>query len=152
MAVLLRHLVPVTRRTPRPQRARASASHASLVVERRLFTNTPFPAHRWRQTPTTRSTTTGASGLRLRPCRATWAGDQGAWTTLFTGQVGDRDSYMDTTVHEDRLGLYYYRVGYTDASVPRWPGGPWPTASGNPGSDHARRGGTGGVPGAAPSA
>ncbi|MGW3493874.1 hypothetical protein [Streptomyces sp. NPDC001020] len=45
-----------------------------------------------------------------------WDPAQDAWTTLTTAQVGDRGSYRDTSVHEDRLGLYYYRVVYTDAS------------------------------------
>ncbi|MET8632756.1 PA14 domain-containing protein [Streptomyces sp. NPDC004680] len=45
-----------------------------------------------------------------------WDAAQGAWTTLVAGRVGDRNSYMDTTVHDDRLGLYYYRVVFTDSS------------------------------------
>ncbi|MGW1159230.1 PA14 domain-containing protein [Streptomyces sp. NPDC002519] len=45
-----------------------------------------------------------------------WDPAQGAWTVLTSGTVGDRAGYLDTTVHEDRLGLYYYRVVYTDSS------------------------------------
>jgi len=40
----------------------------------------------------------------------------GSYTTLASGQVAGASSYMDRTVHEDRLGLYYYRVVFTDVT------------------------------------
>jgi len=43
-----------------------------------------------------------------------WDAAAGAWTTFATGQVTAPKSHMDTTVNEDRLGLYYYRAVYVD--------------------------------------
>ncbi|WP_369260819.1 PA14 domain-containing protein [Streptomyces sp. R35] len=46
-----------------------------------------------------------------------WDAATSSYVTLASGQVGVGDAYyMDTTVHEDRLGLYYYRVVYLDAA------------------------------------
>jgi hypothetical protein len=45
-----------------------------------------------------------------------WAPATGSWTTLATGKVDDPRFYLDETVHEDRLGLYYYRAVYIDAT------------------------------------
>ncbi|MEV5958985.1 PA14 domain-containing protein [Streptomyces sp. NPDC051987] len=45
-----------------------------------------------------------------------WDPATAAYVTLAEGSVGDRSSYLDTTVHEDELGLYYYRVVRLDAS------------------------------------
>jgi fibronectin type 3 domain-containing protein len=45
-----------------------------------------------------------------------WDPASGSYTTLTTGKVGTPTTYVDDTVHEDVLGLYYYRVVYTDAS------------------------------------
>ncbi|MFD8818896.1 PA14 domain-containing protein, partial [Streptomyces sp. NPDC059627] len=45
-----------------------------------------------------------------------WDPASAAYVTLAEGRAGDRSSYMDTTVHEDALGLYYYRVVRLDAS------------------------------------
>ncbi|MFJ5305476.1 PA14 domain-containing protein [Streptomyces sp. NPDC088350] len=43
-----------------------------------------------------------------------WDAAAGAWTTFATGKVDNPAFHLDTTVHEDRLGLYYYRAVYTD--------------------------------------
>ncbi|MEU0740691.1 PA14 domain-containing protein [Streptomyces sp. NPDC006134] len=43
-----------------------------------------------------------------------WDPATAAWTTLATGKVDAPQSHMDTTVHEDRLGLYHYRAVYSD--------------------------------------
>ncbi|MFF3450691.1 PA14 domain-containing protein [Streptomyces sp. NPDC002667] len=43
-----------------------------------------------------------------------WDAAAGAWTTFATGKVADPKSHTDSTVHEDRLGLYYYRAVYSD--------------------------------------
>ncbi|MER5749221.1 PA14 domain-containing protein [Streptomyces sp. NPDC002088] len=43
-----------------------------------------------------------------------WDAAAGAWTTFATGKVTDPEFHMDTTVHEDPLGLYYYRAVYID--------------------------------------
>ncbi|MFI6543008.1 PA14 domain-containing protein [Streptomyces prunicolor] len=43
-----------------------------------------------------------------------WDAAAGAWTTFATGKVGNPQFHLDTTVHEDRLALYYYRAIYTD--------------------------------------
>ncbi|MDT0465031.1 PA14 domain-containing protein [Streptomyces gibsoniae] len=45
-----------------------------------------------------------------------WDPARDAWTVLASGPSADHGSHLDTTVHEDRLGLYYYRVVHTDAS------------------------------------
>ncbi|MER6225020.1 PA14 domain-containing protein [Streptomyces sp900105755] len=45
-----------------------------------------------------------------------WDPASAAYVTLAAGSVGDRSSYLDTTVHADALGLYYYRVVRLDAS------------------------------------
>ncbi|WP_406515392.1 PA14 domain-containing protein [Streptomyces sp. NBC_00873] len=45
-----------------------------------------------------------------------WDPATAAYVTLAEGTTGDTAFYMDTTVHEDRLGLYYYRVVRLDAS------------------------------------
>ncbi|MFH8802258.1 PA14 domain-containing protein [Streptomyces sp. NPDC017936] len=45
-----------------------------------------------------------------------WDPAAAAYTTLTEGALGDAHAYMDTSVHEDRLGLYYYRVVWLDAS------------------------------------
>ncbi|MHC3471626.1 fibronectin type III domain-containing protein [Streptomyces sp. 7R007] len=45
-----------------------------------------------------------------------WDAATAAWATLTEGAAGDATSYMDTTVHDDTLGLYYYRVIRLDAS------------------------------------
>ncbi|MDX2703969.1 PA14 domain-containing protein [Streptomyces sp. PA03-6a] len=45
-----------------------------------------------------------------------WDPATAAYVTLAEGTTGDRAFFMDTTVHEDRLGLYYYRVVRQDAS------------------------------------
>ncbi|GGU28610.1 hypothetical protein GCM10010259_18950 [Streptomyces daghestanicus] len=45
-----------------------------------------------------------------------WDPATASWLTLKQGVAGDSAYYMDTTVHEDRLGLYYYRVVRTDAA------------------------------------
>ncbi|AVH57469.1 MULTISPECIES: PA14 domain-containing protein [Streptomyces] len=45
-----------------------------------------------------------------------WDPATASYLTLTSGQVGTGGAYyMDTTVHEDRWGLYYYRVVYLDA-------------------------------------
>ncbi|NWF31212.1 hypothetical protein HW130_34130 [Streptomyces sp. PKU-EA00015] len=43
-----------------------------------------------------------------------WDSAAGSWTTFATGRVDDPKVHMDSTVHEDRLGLYYYRAVYID--------------------------------------
>ncbi|MGW0838076.1 PA14 domain-containing protein [Streptomyces prunicolor] len=43
-----------------------------------------------------------------------WDAAAGAWTTFATGKVANPQFHLDTTVHEDRLGLYYYRAIYVD--------------------------------------
>ncbi|WP_405725129.1 PA14 domain-containing protein [Streptomyces sp. NBC_01537] len=43
-----------------------------------------------------------------------WDPATASWTTFARGKVADPDFHMDTTVHEDRLGLYYYRAVYID--------------------------------------
>ncbi|WP_405636231.1 PA14 domain-containing protein [Streptomyces sp. NBC_01178] len=45
-----------------------------------------------------------------------WDAVTAAYVTLTEGATGDATSFLDTTVHEDRLGLYYYRVVRLDAS------------------------------------
>ncbi|MFF1460672.1 PA14 domain-containing protein [Streptomyces sp. NPDC058330] len=45
-----------------------------------------------------------------------WDPATAAYVTLAEGPAGDASSTMDTTVNEDRLGLYYYRVVRLDAS------------------------------------
>ncbi|MFI6057491.1 PA14 domain-containing protein [Streptomyces sp. NPDC051286] len=45
-----------------------------------------------------------------------WDAASASYVTLKSAKVGSPTIYMDTTVHEDLLGLYYYRVVYTDAS------------------------------------
>ncbi|UUU23815.1 PA14 domain-containing protein [Streptomyces sp. DSM 40750] len=45
-----------------------------------------------------------------------WDPASAAYVTLTEGTMGDATSYMDTTVHEDRLGLYYYRVVRLDSA------------------------------------
>ncbi|MEV0641858.1 PA14 domain-containing protein [Streptomyces sp. NPDC050619] len=45
-----------------------------------------------------------------------WDPASAAYVTLTEGETGDATFYVDTTVHEDRLGLYYYRVVRLDAS------------------------------------
>ncbi|WP_449348848.1 PA14 domain-containing protein [Streptomyces shaanxiensis] len=45
-----------------------------------------------------------------------WDPDRAAYVTLHTAKVGTPTLYVDYTVHEDLLGLYYYRVVFTDAS------------------------------------
>ncbi|MFJ2074384.1 PA14 domain-containing protein [Streptomyces anulatus] len=45
-----------------------------------------------------------------------WDPATASYTTLAEGTSGDAAFFMDTTVHEDRLGLYYYRVVRLDAS------------------------------------
>lgn len=46
-----------------------------------------------------------------------WDAATASYTTLASGRVGVGDAFhMDTTVHEDLLGLYYYRVVYLDAA------------------------------------
>lgn len=45
-----------------------------------------------------------------------WDPATASYTTLAEGASGDAAFFMDTTVHEDRLGLYYYRVVRLDAS------------------------------------
>ncbi|MFF7675765.1 PA14 domain-containing protein [Actinacidiphila glaucinigra] len=45
-----------------------------------------------------------------------WDPAAAAYVTLAEGAMGDRTFFMDTTVHEDVLGLYYYRVVRLDAS------------------------------------
>ncbi|MET9595163.1 PA14 domain-containing protein [Streptomyces sp. NPDC006516] len=45
-----------------------------------------------------------------------WDPVTAAYVALAEGTMGDAAYYMDTTVHEDRLGLYYYRVVRLDAS------------------------------------
>ncbi|MFJ5779019.1 PA14 domain-containing protein [Streptomyces sp. NPDC093094] len=39
-----------------------------------------------------------------------------SWTTLTTGSTTDPKSYLDQSVHEDRLGIYYYRAVYSDGT------------------------------------
>ncbi|MGP4013179.1 PA14 domain-containing protein [Streptomyces sp. 4N124] len=43
-----------------------------------------------------------------------WDAVTGTWTLFATGEVHDPKFHLDETVHEDRLGLYYYRAVYTD--------------------------------------
>ncbi|MGW0710959.1 PA14 domain-containing protein [Streptomyces sp. NPDC002643] len=43
-----------------------------------------------------------------------WDPATAAWTTFATGKVDDPRFHMDTTVNQDRLGLYYYRAVYID--------------------------------------
>ncbi|MBG0853645.1 hypothetical protein I2W78_17775 [Streptomyces spinoverrucosus] len=43
-----------------------------------------------------------------------WDPATASWTTLATGKVDAPESYMDNTVHDDVLGLYYYRAVYSD--------------------------------------
>ncbi|OKJ79489.1 PA14 domain-containing protein [Streptomyces sp. TSRI0107] len=43
-----------------------------------------------------------------------WDPAAGTWTLFATGKVDDPQFHMDRTVHEDRLGLYYYRAVYID--------------------------------------
>lgn len=45
-----------------------------------------------------------------------WDSVTSAYVALAEGPMGDAAYYTDTTVHEDRLGLYYYRVVRFDAS------------------------------------
>ncbi|WP_239086810.1 hypothetical protein [Streptomyces parvus] len=45
-----------------------------------------------------------------------WDPATASYTTLAEGTTGDAAYYMDMTVHEDLLGLYYYRVVRLDAS------------------------------------
>ncbi|WP_327117051.1 PA14 domain-containing protein [Streptomyces sp. NBC_01341] len=45
-----------------------------------------------------------------------WDPVTAAYVTLAEGATGGAAFHMDTTVHEDRLGLYYYRVVRLDAS------------------------------------
>ncbi|MFE1838355.1 PA14 domain-containing protein [Streptomyces sviceus] len=45
-----------------------------------------------------------------------WDPATGAYTTLSEGTMGDAVSYMDKTVHDDLLGLYYYRVVLLDSA------------------------------------
>ncbi|WP_405536089.1 PA14 domain-containing protein [Streptomyces sp. NBC_00075] len=45
-----------------------------------------------------------------------WDPVSGSYTTLTTAKVGRPTLYVDRTVHEDLLNLYYYRVVFTDAS------------------------------------
>lgn len=45
-----------------------------------------------------------------------WDPASAAYVTLAEGTAGDATSYTDTTVHEDELGLYYYRVVRLDAT------------------------------------
>ncbi|MFZ4272901.1 PA14 domain-containing protein [Streptomyces arboris] len=45
-----------------------------------------------------------------------WDPATASYATLTEGTMGDAASYMDTTVHEDLLGLHYYRVVRLDAS------------------------------------
>ncbi|MEV1079708.1 PA14 domain-containing protein [Streptomyces sp. NPDC050211] len=45
-----------------------------------------------------------------------WDPATGSWTTLATGKVDAPQFYLDETVNEDRLGLYYYRAVYIDAT------------------------------------
>ncbi|MEU9284879.1 PA14 domain-containing protein [Streptomyces sp. NPDC048275] len=45
-----------------------------------------------------------------------WDPATNSYVTLTTGKVGEASSHVDTTVHEDRLGLYYYRTVYTRTS------------------------------------
>lgn len=45
-----------------------------------------------------------------------WDPVTAAYVALAEGAMGDAAFRMDTTVHEDRLGLYYYRVVRLDAS------------------------------------
>ncbi|MBT2412303.1 hypothetical protein J7I94_17275 [Streptomyces sp. ISL-12] len=45
-----------------------------------------------------------------------WDPATASYTVLTQGTAGDAAYFMDTTVNEDRLGLYYYRVVRTDAS------------------------------------
>ncbi|WP_406331624.1 PA14 domain-containing protein [Streptomyces sp. NBC_00203] len=44
-----------------------------------------------------------------------WDPVSAAYVTLTEGTMGDAAFYMDTTVHEDALGLYYYRVVRLDS-------------------------------------
>lgn len=43
-----------------------------------------------------------------------WDAATASWTTLATGPVDAPRWYMDTEVHEDRLGLHHYRAVYSD--------------------------------------
>ncbi|WP_086732899.1 fibronectin type III domain-containing protein [Streptomyces glaucescens] len=43
-----------------------------------------------------------------------WDPATASWTTLATGTVDAPRSFMDETVHDDHLGLYYYRAVYSD--------------------------------------
>ncbi|MEU6069294.1 PA14 domain-containing protein [Streptomyces sp. NPDC047082] len=43
-----------------------------------------------------------------------WDPATNSWTLFATGKVDDPKFHMDHSVHEDRLGLYYYRAIYTD--------------------------------------
>ncbi|MER5178822.1 PA14 domain-containing protein [Streptomyces sp. NPDC002896] len=43
-----------------------------------------------------------------------WDPASASWTLFATGKVADPDFHLDETVHEDRLGLYYYRAVYSD--------------------------------------
>ncbi|MER6911297.1 PA14 domain-containing protein [Streptomyces sp. NPDC000594] len=45
-----------------------------------------------------------------------WDPATAAYATLTEGPTGGTSFFVDTTVHEDRLGLYYYRVVRLDAS------------------------------------
>jgi fibronectin type 3 domain-containing protein len=45
-----------------------------------------------------------------------WDPSTASYTTLTTGKVDSPVSYLDTTVHEDLLGLYYYRAVYFNSS------------------------------------
>ncbi|MGW3120824.1 PA14 domain-containing protein [Streptomyces sp. NPDC001107] len=45
-----------------------------------------------------------------------WDPATSAYVTLSEGTTGDATFYMDTTVHEDTLSLYYYRVIRLDSS------------------------------------
>ncbi|MFD5111305.1 PA14 domain-containing protein [Streptomyces sp. NPDC058391] len=45
-----------------------------------------------------------------------WDPTTSSYTTLTTGEFGSATRYLDTTVYEDRRGLYYYRVVFVDSS------------------------------------
>src|SRR3954470_4889891 len=45
-----------------------------------------------------------------------WDPATSAYVTLTEGATGDAHSFMDKTVHEDRLALYYYRVVLLDSA------------------------------------
>lgn len=45
-----------------------------------------------------------------------WDPATSAYVTLTEGATGDAHSFMDKTVHEDLLALYYYRVVLLDSA------------------------------------